>query len=149
MAPPAPFIYADQMERYKGQRRTMARTTPYDSPEQSHCPNLRPRVLALPPEQRCRNSASSISRSSAGSAAPSLPPSATHITDGMTPAQTEALAAFEGPARIVEAEDIQVKLLRDIYTRASATTRSWFDFWLNHFNVYEEIAGSSQPHSSL
>jgi uncharacterized protein (DUF1800 family) len=52
-----------------------------------------------------------------------------------SPAQIEAIAAFNGPHNVVEAEDIQVKLLRDVYTERQLN-EVMVDFWLNHFNVY-------------
>jgi uncharacterized protein (DUF1800 family) len=57
------------------------------------------------------------------------------LTDGMTPQQTEALAAFEGPSGVVAAEAVQTKLLRDIYSERQMQ-EIMVDFWLNHFNVY-------------
>ena len=58
-----------------------------------------------------------------------------HLTDGFTPRQLEQLAAFNGPEGVVAAEDIQTKLLRDIYTERQLN-EVMVDFWLNHFNVY-------------
>lgn len=58
-----------------------------------------------------------------------------HLTDGLTPQQTEALAAFNSPSGVVAAEDVQVKLLRDIYSERQLN-EVMVDFWLNHFNVY-------------
>jgi uncharacterized protein (DUF1800 family) len=57
------------------------------------------------------------------------------LTAGMSPAQLEAMAAFSNPRGVVEAEDIQVKLLRDVYSERQLQ-EIMVDFWLNHFNVY-------------
>jgi len=57
------------------------------------------------------------------------------LVAGFTPQQFEALAAFEAPAALVAAEDVQTKLLRDIYSERQLN-EVMVDFWLNHFNVY-------------
>jgi uncharacterized protein (DUF1800 family) len=57
------------------------------------------------------------------------------LTAGMTPEQIEAIAAFNGPHNVIKAEDIQVKLLRDVYSERQLQ-EVMIDFWLNHFNVY-------------
>jgi uncharacterized protein (DUF1800 family) len=57
------------------------------------------------------------------------------LTFGMTPEQVEAIAAFSGPHNVVQAEDVQVKLLRDVYSERQFQ-EVMVDFWLNHFNVY-------------
>ena len=64
-----------------------------------------------------------------------LPEQRAQVVEGMTPQQVEALAAFGGPERLVGAEDIQVKLLRDVYSERQLQ-EVMVDFWLNHFNVY-------------
>ena len=58
-----------------------------------------------------------------------------HLTDGFTPKQIEALAAFNRPGAVVAAEDAQTKLLRDLYSERQLN-EIMTDFWLNHFNVY-------------
>ena len=57
------------------------------------------------------------------------------LTDGFTPAQIEALAAFDGPTEVIANEDVQAKLLRDIYSERQLQ-EVMTDFWLNHFNVF-------------
>lgn len=126
-------IYANQMERYKVKKNNGKD----NASDMSAAPLPKPaaEILALPPEQRfkelCKLNIPQL-REFRRTLAPAQ---RDHITDGMTPAQTEALAAFEGPTRVVEAEDIQVKLLRDIYTERQLN-EIMVDFWLNHFNVY-------------
>jgi uncharacterized protein (DUF1800 family) len=58
-----------------------------------------------------------------------------HLTDGFNPQQIEELAAFNDPVAVVAAEDMQTKLLRDIYSERQLN-EVMTDFWLNHFNVY-------------
>ena len=57
------------------------------------------------------------------------------LVQGLSPQQLEAIAAFEAPQAVVTAEDVQTKLLRDIYTERQLN-EIMVDFWLNHFNVY-------------
>lgn len=126
-------IYADQMARYKERKKNGK--DPNSDADAAPLPKPAADILALPPEQRfkelCKLTVPQLRefRRSLSVA------QRDHITDGMTPVQTEALAAFEGPARVVEAEDIQVKLLRDIYSERQLN-EIMVDFWLNHFNVY-------------
>ncbi|HZL27059.1 MAG TPA: DUF1800 domain-containing protein [Acidobacteriaceae bacterium] len=127
-------IYADQMERYKQKKKNGKDASSGDA-DAVALPKPAAEILALPPDQRfkelCKLNIPQL-REFRRSLAPA---ERDRITDGMTPAQTEALAAFEGPARVVEAEDIQVKLLRDIYSERQLN-EIMVDFWLNHFNVY-------------
>ena len=64
-----------------------------------------------------------------------LGPNRDRLTEGFTPAQIEALAAFDGPTEVIANEDVQAKLLRDIYTERQLQ-EVMTDFWLNHFNVF-------------
>ena len=57
------------------------------------------------------------------------------LTEGFTPQQLEELAAFNNPQAVVAAEDMQTKLLREIYSERQLS-EVMTDFWLNHFNVY-------------
>jgi uncharacterized protein (DUF1800 family) len=127
-------IYADQMFREKNKKDgsnpdSLVADTPPPSPEE--IANL----LALSPEKRfsalCRMKLPQLRQlrqSLAGG-------QREHLTDGFTPTQLEQLAAFNGPEGVVAAEDMQAKLLRDIYT-ARQLNEVMVDFWLNHFNVY-------------
>ena len=55
---------------------------------------------------------------------------------GLAPAQREAVEAMvESPERVVAAEDMEMRLLRDIDSRRQLQA-VMTDFWLNHFNVY-------------
>ncbi len=57
------------------------------------------------------------------------------LFQGMTPEQTEAVAAMQGPARVVGAEALESRLVRDLYSQRQLQA-VMTDFWLNHFNVY-------------
>lgn len=54
---------------------------------------------------------------------------------GLTPQQKETFAAMQNSTRMVGAEEMQVRLLRDIYSDRQLEA-VMTDFWLNHFNVY-------------
>ena len=55
--------------------------------------------------------------------------------EGLTPQQKEIFAAMQNSTRMVGAEEMQVRLLRDIYSERQLEA-VMTDFWLNHFNVY-------------
>lgn len=57
------------------------------------------------------------------------------LGEGMSPAQRETLLALEGPERVIVAEEMQDRMLRDIYSERQLEA-VMTDFWLNHFNVY-------------
>ncbi len=57
------------------------------------------------------------------------------LVQGMTPQQTEAVEAMQGPAKVVGAEVLEARLVRDIYSDRQLQA-VMADFWLNHFNVY-------------
>jgi uncharacterized protein (DUF1800 family) len=125
-------IYADQMERYKEKKKGKDNAGDEDA---APLPKPAAEIFALPPDDRfkelCRLTIPQLREFRRAL----TPEQRDHVTDGMKPQETEALAAFEGPARVVEAEDIQVKLLRDIYPERQLN-EVMVDFWLNHFNVY-------------
>ena len=57
------------------------------------------------------------------------------LRQGLTPQQKEILPALQGSARMVWAEEMQSRLLRDVYSERQLEA-VMTDFWLNHFNVY-------------
>jgi uncharacterized protein (DUF1800 family) len=81
------------------------------------------RILAMPPEELVRFR-ESLSRSELLAAA-----------DGLSPIQRETLAALQGSPRMVGAELLETRMLRDIYSERQLEA-VMIDFWLNHFNVY-------------
>jgi uncharacterized protein (DUF1800 family) len=127
-------IYADQAEQYKQKKAKKDGDAPKTAPV-ADLAQSPAQILALPPDKRfkalchltlpqlraLRQSLNQDQRS--------------QLTDGMTPQQVEAFAAFNGPSGVVQAEDIQVKLLRDVYSERQLQ-EVMVDFWLNHFNVY-------------
>jgi len=57
------------------------------------------------------------------------------FAQGLSPQQKEIFAAMQNSTRMVGAEEMQVRLLRDIYSERQLEA-VMTDFWLNHFNVY-------------
>jgi uncharacterized protein (DUF1800 family) len=57
------------------------------------------------------------------------------MLEGLTPLQREMLGSLQGSPRVIGAELLQTRLLRDIYSDRQLEA-VMTDFWLNHFNVY-------------
>ena len=57
------------------------------------------------------------------------------MAEGLTPVQRETLAALQGSPRMIDAELLESRMLRDIYSERQLEA-VMTDFWLNHFNVY-------------
>jgi len=57
------------------------------------------------------------------------------LMQGLTPAQMEIVAAMQGPAKVVGAEVLETRLLRDVASQRQLQA-VMTDFWLNHFSVY-------------
>ena len=138
-------IYADSMERYKDKKKKKGTDGEMDD-DAAPLPQSADDILAMPPDKRfkalCRLTLPQLKELRKSLTADQRE----HLTDGMTPQQTEELAAFNGPRGVVQAEDVQVKLLRDIYSERQLK-EVMVDFWLNHFNVYiAEIAASALLH---
>lgn len=55
--------------------------------------------------------------------------------EGLNPEQTEIFEALQGGPRMVGAELLRSRMLRDIYSERQLQA-VMTDFWLNHFNVY-------------
>ncbi len=81
------------------------------------------RILAMPPTELIAFRRS-LSRAELAAAA-----------EGLTPIQRETLAALQGSPRMIGAELLQSRMLRDIYSERQLEA-VMTDFWLNHFNVY-------------
>jgi uncharacterized protein (DUF1800 family) len=57
------------------------------------------------------------------------------FVQGLNPQQREIFAAMQNSTRMVGAEEMQTRLIRDIYSDRQLEA-VMTDFWLNHFNVY-------------
>ena len=57
------------------------------------------------------------------------------LRQGLSPEQRETFAALQGGPQMVDAEVLQSRMIRDIYSERQLQA-VMTDFWLNHFNVY-------------
>ena len=55
--------------------------------------------------------------------------------EGLSPAQLEVIGAMQAPIRVVGAEVLQSRVMRDVFSDRQLEA-VMTDFWLNHFNVY-------------
>jgi uncharacterized protein (DUF1800 family) len=81
------------------------------------------RILAMPPNELIAFRRS-LSQAELAEAA-----------EGLTPMQRETLAALQGSPRMIGAELLASRMLRDVYSERQLEA-VMTDFWLNHFNVY-------------
>jgi uncharacterized protein (DUF1800 family) len=81
------------------------------------------RILAMPPDELV-SFRESLSQSELAAAAV-----------GLTPIQRETLAALQSSPRMVSAEVLESRMVRDVYSERQLEA-VMTDFWLNHFNVY-------------
>src|SRR3984885_6947232 len=93
------------------------------------------RIINLPPDQRMMRILTmapsevidfrkSLSQSELAAAA-----------EGLTALQRETLVALQGSPRMIGAELLESRMIRDIYSERQLEA-VMTDFWLNHFNVY-------------
>ncbi|HEX7158413.1 MAG TPA: DUF1800 domain-containing protein, partial [Edaphobacter sp.] len=130
-------IYNDQMARQKAKKNAANQTQANAQPDDfTPLPDNRVEaILSLPPDKRfsalCKMRPAELRdfRQSLNG------DQRQHVTDGFTPQQIEELAAFNSPQAVVAAEDMQTRLLREIYSDRQLN-EVMTDFWLNHFNVY-------------
>jgi uncharacterized protein (DUF1800 family) len=92
-------------------------------------------VLALPADERYGRLLAMSGEESVAFREGLKPAQRALLTQGMTPAQTEVVLAMQGPARVVGAEAMETRLLRDIDSNRQLQA-VMADFWLNHFSVY-------------
>jgi uncharacterized protein (DUF1800 family) len=57
------------------------------------------------------------------------------VAEGLSPMQRETLAALQGSPRMIGAELLASRMMRDVYSERQLEA-VMTDFWLNHFNVY-------------
>jgi uncharacterized protein (DUF1800 family) len=93
------------------------------------------KILNLPPEERMRKALAlapddfvAFRQSLSGA-------EVAQFSQGLNAQQREIFAAMQNSTRMVGAEEMQVRLLRDIYSDRQLEA-VMTDFWLNHFNVY-------------
>lgn len=93
-------------------------------------------VLALPPDQRMARLIAMQPQEMLSFRAGLKPFQRLAMLRGLSPQQVEIAAALQGgPLRVVGAEALESRLLRDVYSERQLQA-VMTDFWLNHFSVY-------------
>ena len=92
-------------------------------------------ILALPPDQRFANLVAMSPEEMASFRKGVKGRQLGVLMKGLSPEQQEDLAAMQGPLRMVSAEAMQERILRDVYSERQLQA-VMVDFWLNHFSVY-------------
>ena len=92
-------------------------------------------VLALPPNQRFASLVAMSPEEMASFRKGVKGRELGVLMRGLSPEQQEDLAAMQGPLRMVSAEAMQERILRDVYSERQLQA-VMVDFWLNHFSVY-------------
>ena len=93
-------------------------------------------VLALPPDQRLARLIAMQPEEMLSFRAALKPFQRVAMLRGLTPEQVEIAAALQGgPLRVIGAEALESRLVRDVYSERQVQA-VMTDFWLNHFSVY-------------
>jgi hypothetical protein len=92
-------------------------------------------IISLPPAQRMQKLLALSPQQMMAFRAGMSPIDRPQLVAGLTPAQMETILATQGPIRVVGAEALDTRLLRDVYSDRQLQA-VMTDFWLNHFNVY-------------
>jgi uncharacterized protein (DUF1800 family) len=92
-------------------------------------------IIDLPPQERMRRVLAMAPEDFVAFRQSLSGPELAQFGEGLTPQQKEIFAAMQNSTRMVGAEEMQVRLLRDIYSERQLEA-VMTDFWLNHFNVY-------------
>ena len=92
-------------------------------------------ILALPPDQRFASLVAMSPEEMASFHKGVKGRQLGVLMRGLSPEQQEDLAAMQGPLRMVSAEAMQERILRDVYSERQLQA-VMVDFWLNHFSVY-------------
>ena len=93
------------------------------------------KILNLPPDERLRRVLSMSGKEFLGFRESLSGPELAQFGEGLSPEQKEIFAALQNSTRMVDAEVLQTRMLRDVYSERQLEA-VMTDFWLNHFNVY-------------
>jgi uncharacterized protein (DUF1800 family) len=93
------------------------------------------KIINLPPEERMRRILAMPPNELVGFRRSLSQAELAEAAEGLTPVQRETLAALQGSPRMIGAELLQTRMLRDVYSERQLEA-VMTDFWLNHFNVY-------------
>jgi len=92
-------------------------------------------LIALPPDQRMERLVAMSPEEMAGLRKAIRRQLMGPLVQGFTPVQKEEIAAMQGGPRVVAAEALEERMLRDVYSERQLQA-VMDDFWLNHFSVY-------------
>jgi uncharacterized protein (DUF1800 family) len=93
------------------------------------------KIINLPPDERMRKAIAMAPNDFVAFRQSLSAAEVAQFTQGLSPQQREIFAAMQNSTRMIGAEEMQVRLLRDIYSDRQLEA-VMTDFWLNHFNVY-------------
>jgi Uncharacterized protein conserved in bacteria len=93
------------------------------------------KVIDLPPDARMRKVVGMSPEEFIAFRKSLTPRDVVLAQQGLSPQQKETFAALQGGPRMVDAELLQSRMIRDIYSERQLQA-VMTDFWLNHFNVY-------------
>ncbi|MEO6817856.1 MAG: DUF1800 domain-containing protein [Edaphobacter sp.] len=93
------------------------------------------KVIGLAPDARVRKMVSMSPKEFLAFRGSLKPGDLALAQQGLSPQQRETFAALQGGPRMVDAEVLQSRIIRDIYSERQLQA-VMTDFWLNHFNVY-------------
>ncbi len=97
--------------------------------------SLKDAVLALPPGMRVGRLAALPPEQMNDLQGAFKGPDQARLIAGLSPEQVEQVAALRSPERLIDAEVLSTRLLRDVYSQRQLQA-VMTDFWLNHFSVY-------------
>lgn len=131
-------IYNDSIARYKAKLEKKAGTNANGddiAADSAPLPQTIPDLIAMAPQKRFSALCNFTPAQLKVLRRTIKPEDGPKLIAGLASQQIEAIVAFDTPSGLVSAEDVQTKLLRDIYSERQLN-EVMVDFWLNHFNVY-------------
>src|SRR5271168_101635 len=93
------------------------------------------KIINLPPDQRIRRILAMPPKELIAFRRSLSQAELAEAAQGLTPIQRETVAALQGSPRMIGAELLASRMLRDVYSERQLEA-VMTDFWLNHFNVY-------------
>jgi len=92
-------------------------------------------IVSLPPDQRMAKLISMSPEEMVSFRRGVRGPEIFALMQGLTPQQKQDVAAMQGGERVIGAQALEERMLRDVYSQRQLQA-VMDDFWLNHFSVY-------------
>ena len=92
-------------------------------------------IINLPPDERMRKVIALRAQDFVSFRESLSAQEVAQFNEGLSPQQRETFAAMQQSTRMIGSEELQSRLIRDIYSERQLEA-VMTDFWLNHFNVY-------------